>query len=241
MTRLLFRDDPYMAACEARVTAVADGGFELDRTVFYAASGGQAGDTGEATGAGGQCSAISDTVHPGRDRTRVLHLVADGSVLPEVGDTLTLRLDWDRRHRLMRLHTALHLLSVVLPYGVTGGAIGPERGRLDFDMPEPPSDIAAVEAALNELSARDLAVAEEWISDDELAANPGLVKTLAVKPPTGQGRVRLIRIGDCEQTVDLQPCGGTHVRRTGEIGRLAIGRVEKKGRTNRRVNLHLEA
>jgi misacylated tRNA(Ala) deacylase len=152
---------------------------------------------------------------------------------------VALALDWERRHRLMRMHTALHLLSVVLPYGVTGGSIGTEKSRLDFDMPEPPADVAAAEARLNAMVAADLPVTEEWISDAELAAQRDLVKTMAVAPPTGQGRVRLIRIGAAgADTVDLQPCGGTHVRTTGEIGPLRIGKIEKKGRANRRVSLH---
>jgi misacylated tRNA(Ala) deacylase len=149
-----------------------------------------------------------------------------------------MELDWERRHRLMRMHTGLHLLSVVLPFGVTGGSIGEERGRLDFDMPEPPGDVAETEARLNALVEADLTVAAEWIGDHELAARPEMVKTMKVKPPVGQGRVRLIRIGVGEGTVDLQPCGGTHVRSTGEIGRLRIGKIEKKGRENRRVALH---
>ena len=138
----------------------------------------------------------------------------------------------------MRMHTALHLLSVALPYGVTGGQIGEDKGRLDFDMPEPPDDVAAIEALINQHVAADLPVTAEWITDDELAAQPEMVKTMKVKPPMGQGRVRLIRIGTGDGTIDLQPCGGTHVRATGEIGRLRIGKIEKKGRANRRVNLH---
>jgi misacylated tRNA(Ala) deacylase len=157
-----------------------------------------------------------------------------------VGTTLRQVLDWERRHRHMRVHTALHLLSVVIPLPVTGGQIGAERGRLDFDMPEPPEDVAALEEALNELIERDLAVSEDWITEAELAANPGLVKTLSVAPPAGQGRVRLVRIGQGKDQVDLQPCGGTHVARTAEIGRVSIGRIEKKGRQNRRVSLTLE-
>jgi len=149
-----------------------------------------------------------------------------------------MQLDWARRHRLMRMHTGLHLLSVVLPYGVTGGAIGEDRGRLDFDMPEPPGDVALLEARLNELVAADLPVSVEWIAEEALAARPEMVKTMKVKPPVGQGRVRLIRIGAGAGTVDLQPCGGTHVRATGEIGRLRVGKIEKKGRENRRVALH---
>jgi misacylated tRNA(Ala) deacylase len=137
------------------------------------------------------------------------------------------------------VHTALHLLSVVIPLPVTGGQIGADRGRLDFDMADPPGDVAALEESLNALIQRDLAVGEEWITDEELAANPGLVKTMSVRPPMGQGRVRLVRIGDGETLVDLQPCGGTHVRRTGEIGRIEIGKIEKKGRQNRRVSIAL--
>ena len=151
---------------------------------------------------------------------------------------MRLALDWERRHRLMRMHSALHLLSVVLPYGVTGGSIGEDKGRLDFDMPEPPEDVAALEERLNAYVAADLPVSAEWISEEELAARPEMVKTMKVKPPVGQGRVRLVRIGEGADTLDLQPCGGTHVRSTGEIGRLRIGKIEKKGRENRRVNLH---
>jgi misacylated tRNA(Ala) deacylase len=147
--------------------------------------------------------------------------------------------DWGRRYRHMRVHTALHLLSVVIPLPVTGGQIASDKGRLDFDMPEPPGDVAALEEALNALIERDLAVSDQWISDAELLANPGLVKTMSVRPPTGQGRVRLVRIADGASQIDLQPCGGTHVRRTGEIGRVEIGRIEKKGRQNRRVTITL--
>jgi misacylated tRNA(Ala) deacylase len=153
-----------------------------------------------------------------------------------VGTVVHQVLDWDRRHRLMRVHTALHLLSVVIPLPVTGGQIGADRGRLDFDMPEPPGDIEALNEALNAFIDADLPVTESWITDAELMANPGLVKTMSVAPPVGQGRVRLVKIGE----IDLQPCGGTHVARTGEIGRVAIGKIEKKGRQNRRVSLTLE-
>jgi misacylated tRNA(Ala) deacylase len=237
MTEFLFRDDAYRAEAEAVVTAVGAGGVELDRTVFSATSGGQPGDTGVLC-AGETEFPVTGAVHPDGERGRILHLLAPGAAPPAPGTAVALSLDWARRHRLMRMHTALHLLSVVLPFGVTGGAIGEDRGRLDFDMPEPPEDVAALEAALNRHVEADLPVAAEWISDAELAAQPELVKTMAVKPPMGQGRVRLIRIGTGDGTLDLQPCGGTHVRRTGEIGRLRIGKVEKKGRANRRVHLH---
>lgn len=238
MTDKLYRDDPEATTCTATVTASGPGGFETDRTVFYALSGGQAGDTGRVLCADGRTLDIIDTVHPERDRDRILHRIPEGATPPAAGETVRLDLDADRRRRLMRMHTALHLLSVVMPYGVTGGAITPDKGRLDFDMPEPPEDIATVEAALNALVTRDLPVTAEWITDAELDARPEMVKTMAVAPPRGEGRVRLIRIGTLEDSVDLQPCGGTHVATTGAIGPLRIGKVEKKGRSNRRVNLH---
>jgi misacylated tRNA(Ala) deacylase len=236
MTELIYRADAYRRDCTATVTAVGEGGVELDRTVFYAASGGQPGDTGTLVTASGARISVTGTVHPDGDRSRVLHLLEGDPPAP--GETVALALDWDRRHRLMRLHTALHLLSVVMPHPVTGGAMAEGKARLDFDMPEPPEDVAALEAALNAHVAADLPVADEWITDAELAARPELVKTMKVKPPVGQGRVRLIRIGTGAGTIDLQPCGGTHVRRTGEIGGLRIGKIEKKGRENRRVHLH---
>ena len=237
MTVFLFREDAYAAGCEAIVTAVHPEGVELDRTVFYAASGGQPGDTGTLVLPGGRRLAVTEAIHPEGDRGRVLHRV-DGAP-PEPGAPVVAEIDWDRRHRLMRMHTALHLLSVVLPFPVTGGAIGPEKSRLDFDMATPPEDLAALEAELAAHVAADLAVSAEWVSEAELEARPEMVKTMKVKPPVGQGRVRLIRIGAGPEPVDLQPCGGTHVRSTGEIGALRIGKIEKKGRENRRVHLHL--
>lgn len=233
MTELLFRDDPYRTEATATVTGAGPMGIELDRTLFYASSGGQPGDIGRI-----DALIVTGTVHPEGDRGRILHLTAPDSALPAQGTRVHLALDWERRHRLMRMHTALHLLSVALPYGVTGGSIGEDKGRLDFDMPEPPGDVAGLEARLNDFVAANLPVTAEWISEEELQAQPEMVKTMKVKPPVGQGRVRLIRIGSGVDTVDLQPCGGTHVRSTAEIGRLRIGKIEKKGRENRRVNLH---
>lgn len=238
MTEFLFRDDAYLTETPAVVTAAEPGGISLDRTVFYATSGGQPGDTGTLVLPDGTTRAIIGAVHPEGDRSRILHLLEPGAEPPAVGTPVTLRLDRERRHRLMRMHTALHLLSVVMPYGVTGGAIGEDRGRLDFDMPEPPADVPALEAALNAHVAADLPVSDEWITEEALAARPEMVKTMKVKPPVGQGRVRLVRIGAGAATLDLQPCGGTHVRSTAEIGPLRIGRIEKKGRENRRVSLH---
>lgn len=238
-TEYLFRDDGYLAESAATVTACGAEGVEFDRTVFYAASGGQPGDTGRLLTAEGAEIVVTGAVHPEGDRTRIRHLLAPGAAPPAPGAAVRLRLDWDRRHRLMRMHSALHLLSVALPYPVTGGSIGEGRGRLDFDMAAPFADAAALEARLNALVAANLAIRAEWISEAELAARPEMVKTMKVKPPAGQGRIRLIRIGTGGDTLDLQPCGGTHVAATAEIGRLALGKIEKKGRENRRVHLHL--
>jgi len=234
MTEFLFRSDSYLQSAPARVESLLpDGGIVLDRTVFYASSGGQPGDTGLLETADGRRIAIAATIHPEGDKTRIVHVPAEGSVSLSPGDEVTAVLDWDRRYRLMRMHTALHLLSVVFPFPVTGGSVGEDKGRLDFDMPEVPENLAELEARLNEMVAGNHAVTDEWITDEEMAANANLIKTMKVKPPMGQGRVRLVRIG----TVDLQPCGGTHVRNTGEIGPLRLGKIEKKGAINRRVAL----
>jgi misacylated tRNA(Ala) deacylase len=236
-TRLLFREDAYLRTAPACVIGhTPEGGILLDQSIFYATGGGQPGDSGHLLWDGGRIP-VATTVKAEGGR---IALVPAGPVaMPPLGAEVSQVLDWDRRHRLMRMHTALHLLSVVIPLPVTGGQIGAERGRLDFDMPEAPADIAALNAALAALIDRDLPVTEDWITDAELAANPGLVKTLRVAPPMGQGQVRLVRIGQGAGQVDLQPCGGTHVARTGEIGHVEIGKVEKKGRENRRVSLLL--
>jgi misacylated tRNA(Ala) deacylase len=237
MTELLFRLDPYLRDAPAVVTGHGrERGILLDRTVFYPTGGGQPGDSGWLDWEGGTLP-IATALKAGDG---VALVAADPSPLPPPGAPVLQRLDWDRRHRHMRMHTALHLLSVVIPLPVTGGAIAADRGRLDFDMPDPPQDAGALAEALNALIGRDLPVGESWITDAELLANPGLVKTLSVAPPVGQGRVRLVWIGAGADRVDLQPCGGTHVAGTAEIGRAAIGKVEKKGRQNRRVTLHLE-
>jgi misacylated tRNA(Ala) deacylase len=235
MTKFLFRDDSYLRSTGATVVEVLpEGGIVLDRTVFYAASGGQPGDAGTLD-VDGLALAVSTTIHPEGDKTRIVHIPHGGETIPlSPGQDVTATIDWDRRYRLMRMHTALHLLSVVFPFPVTGGSVGEDKGRLDFDMPEVPADLPALEARLNEMVVADHPVTSEWITDEEMIANAGLIKTMKVKPPMGQGRVRLIRIGD----VDLQPCGGTHVRSTAEIGPLRIGKIEKKGAINRRVALH---
>ena len=235
-TDCLFREDSFLKDCTARVLGVTDqGGIVVDRTCFYATSGGQPGDRGALVTAGGIELPLATAIFLDAQKTEIAHVPAEGAATrPEIGEPVTLRIDWDLRYRRMRMHTALHLLSAVLPYPVTGGAIGDEESRLDFDIPDAGLDKDAITAKLAELIAADAAVSMRWISDDELAANPGLVKTMSVKPPMGTGRVRLVEIAG----IDLQPCGGTHVRATGEIGGLRIGKIEKKGRENRRVNLH---
>jgi misacylated tRNA(Ala) deacylase len=236
-TALLFRDDAYLRECSSEVLAhTPEGGIVVDQTVFYATSGGQPGDNGQIAWAGGRMK-IGTAV---KVEGGLIALVpAEPVALPAIGARITQRVDWARRHRHMRVHTALHLLSVVIPLPVTGGQIGADKGRLDFMMPEPPSDVVALNKALNLLIERDLPVTETWISDAELLANPGLVKTMSVMPPMGQGHVRLVRIGLGDSQIDLQPCGGTHVARTAEIGHVEIGKIENKGKQNRRVNLLL--
>lgn len=238
MTQMLFRDDAYMRDTVADVVAhTAEGGVVLDRSIFYPTSGGQPGDSGSIAWAGGEMT-IATTVKG--DGDQIVLVPAEPRMLPQLGATVDTSLDWERRFAHMRMHSALHLLSVVLPFGVTGGSIGAGRGRLDFDMEDAPADRDLIEEALNALVAADMRITEEWISDTDLDANPGLVKTLSVQPPRGQDRIRLVRIGEGDATIDLQPCGGTHVLRTGEIGALRLGKIEKKGRRNRRVYLHLD-
>ncbi|RAP40356.1 Ala-tRNA(Pro) hydrolase [Rhodovulum viride] len=238
MTDPLYRKDPYLREAPATVVAHAEGGVVLSAPLFYPRGGGQPGDTGRLVWEGGEMT-VADTVKG--EAGAALLLAPEGATLPPVGTEVVQHLDWDRRHGHMRVHTALHLLSVVIPLPVSGGAIGADKGRLDFDMPEAPEDREALEAALNALIARDLPVGEEWITEAELDADPGLVKTMSVAPPRGTGRVRLVRIGTGKDRVDLQPCGGTHVARTGEIGPVRLGKIEKKGRQNRRVTVLLDA
>jgi Ser-tRNA(Ala) deacylase AlaX len=220
------------------VSHTEEGGVVLDTALFYPTGGGQPGDSGWIDW-DGTSLAIATTVK-GLGTESVL-VPAEPTRLPPIGAHVVQRLDWDRRHKHMRVHTALHLLSVVIPLPVTGGAIGAGRGRLDFMMPEPPEDRDALEDELNRLIDRDLLVTDSWITDADLDANPSLVKTMSVQPPRGSGRVRLVRIGEGGDQVDLQPCGGTHVARTGEIGRIMFGKIENKGKQNRRVNISLEA
>lgn len=236
MTEALWIEDAYARETEVRVVAVTgEGGLILDRTIFYPTGGGQPGDSGRLIWAGGEIG-IATTM---KGQGGPVLVPAEPAPLPAVGASVRQVLDWERRHRHMRVHTALHLLSVVVPLPVTGGAISAEKGRLDFDMAEPPEDREALEADLNRLVAADFPVSAEWIDEAELEANPGLVKTLSVQPLRGAGRIRLVRIGQGAATADLQPCGGTHVASTAEIGPLRLGKIEKKGQRNRRVSIHL--
>ena len=231
MTERLFLDAPELREASATVLANAETGIVLDRTIFYARSGGQPGDTGVLRWDGGE-TAIADTIKG--EGEIILHIPAAGAVLPPEGATVTGAIDWDRRHKHMRMHTAMHLLcSLIKGAAVTGGSVGADRSRLDFDLPNPPPK-EEIEAGLNALIEADLPVAIEWVDESVLDTDPGLVRTMSVQPPRGMGRLRLMRIGDAS-LVDLQPCGGTHVSRTGEIGRMSVVKIENKGKQNRRI------
>lgn len=232
MTELVFRAEPYTRSCEAKVVSADERGIRLDRTVFYAESGGQMGDTGVLRFADGRSIQITNTVK-GNGHDDVVHVPAPGSELPAAGATVNAEIDWDRRHRLMRMHTCLHLLSSIIKGDVTGGQVSDGKGRLDFNLPDTALDKAHITAELNRLVREDHPVQPRWITDEELMAKPELVRTMSVKPPMGSGRVRLLEI----EGVDLQPCGGTHVARTGEIGAVEVTKIENKGRQNRRVNI----
>ncbi|ESR23347.1 alanyl-tRNA editing protein [Lutibaculum baratangense] len=234
-TEALFREDPYLRSCEAAVIGVNPrGGVLVDRTVFYPTGGGQPGDHGTIRFSDGRELQIATTVK-GDGPEEIVHVPAEPVGLPDGGEHVTLQIDWARRYRHMRIHTCLHLLSVAVPFPVTGGQIAEEYGRLDFSADDAKLDKDELTERLQALVAADHPVSAEWISDAELEAKPELVKTMSVKPPRGSGRVRLIRIGD----IDLQPCGGTHVARTGEIGRVAVTKIESKGAQNRRVRVTL--
>lgn len=235
-TECLFRDDSYLKECEARVVSVTvQGGVVLDRTVFYANSGGQPGDTGALLTAEGKRIAIDNAIYIDAAKSEIAHVPAAGAAALKAGDTVRAHIDWDKRYGRMRMHTALHLLSAALPYAVTGGSVGDSDGRLDFDIPDANLDKDAITARLSEMIATDALVTSRWIADTQLEASPGLVKTMKVKPPMGTGKVRLIEI----EGLDLQPCGGTHVRRLHEIRAVTVTGIEKKGRQNRRVRIAL--
>ena len=233
-TEMLFRDDAYLRTATARVLAVGERGIELDRTIFYPQGGGQMGDTGRLLRAAGEAIAIADT-RKGDTPERVLHVPAPGSPLPQPGETVALEIDWARRYRLMRLHTALHLLSCVIPAPVTGGNIAPDKARLDFDIDLSQLNAGRIEQGTNALIAAGAATETVWITDAELDAQPELVKTMSVQPPRGAGRVRLLRIPG----IDLQPCGGTHVADIAEIGPVRVLKIRSEGKRNKRVEIAL--
>jgi len=232
MTEMLFRDEAYLRSCSARVIGADARGIRLDRTVCYPMGGGQPGDTGVLRLSAGHAITIVDTIKGGA-ADEVVHVPTPGAALPEPGEPLVAEIDWERRYRLMRMHTCLHLLCSVVPGAVTGGQVADGRGRLDFDVPGSSLDKEAIASRLNALIAAGYPVGPRWITDAELASQPELVRTMSVKPPSGTGRVRLMEIAG----VDLQPCGGTHVRNTAEIGPVIVTKIESKGRQNRRVIL----
>jgi misacylated tRNA(Ala) deacylase len=233
-TDLLFRSDAYLKTAQAQVVAVHDHGIELDRTIFYPLGGGQQGDTGVVRRANGDRIAIADT-RKGETTDSVLHIAAPAMPSPEHGETLTLEIDWPRRYALMRLHTALHVISCVVVAPVTGGNITPEKARLDFDIDMSQLDAQRIERETNALIARGADTETVWITEEELDARPELVKTMSVQPPRGAGRIRLLRIPG----IDLQPCGGTHVRNIAEIGAIRVLKIRSEGRHNKRVEIAL--
>lgn len=230
VTRKRFDDAPYERQCDATVIAVGADGVELDQTVCYARSGGQAGDSGTLTLADGRVLALTDTVYAD-ERRRIVHVLAEGVAPPPVGERVTVAIDWPRRHRLMRLHTCLHLLGALVPAPVTGCSISPDSARIDFDLPESTLDKADLTERLNALITAATDVTVNAITPEELAAQPDLVRTIGAAPPAGTEHIRIIEIPG----VDRQPCGGTHVANTGEIGAVTVTKIEKKSRTNRRV------
>ena len=228
----LFRDDAYLKSCDAIVTAVDEKGIRLDRTVFYPTGGGQPGDSGWLRLADGGVIEIKDAIK-GAAPGEIIHVPAEGALVLGERMPITAEIDWERRHRLMRMHTCLHLLSSIIKGDVTGGQVSDGKGRLDFNIPDQTLDKDQITEALNRLVAEDHPTRTLWITDEEMTARPELVRTMSVKPPMGRGRVRLLEIDG----VDLQPCGGTHVGRTGEIGAVECTKIESKGKMNRRVNL----
>ncbi len=232
MTEEIFREDAYARSCEATITKVDAAGIELDRTVFYPEGGGQPGDTGVLRRQDGSEVRIAET-RKNKATGGQIHVPEDGAPALAEGETVTAEIDWQRRHKLMRMHTCLHLICAIVEGDVTGGQIGEEKGRLDFNLPDTSLDKEHITAELNRLIEEDHPTGARWISDQEMAQQAELVRTMSVRPPAGQGKVRLIEVAG----VDLQPCGGTHVRSTGEIGRVRVRKIENKGRQNRRVNI----
>jgi misacylated tRNA(Ala) deacylase len=235
-TEAAFRDDAYLAEIGAKVVHINErGGIILERTIFYATSGGQPGDTGFFTRPDGSRIAIVATI-TGETKDEIIHVPGTGQAVPAAGEELSLAIDWERRYRLMRMHTACHLLTVICPFPITGASVSEDDSRVDFDIPDAGFSKEDVTAKLMQLVRADHPVFTRLITDEELAANPGLVKSKNVRPPSGTGRIRLVCIGD-NASIDSQPCGGTHVRSTAEVGEIHIGKIEKKGRENRRFRI----
>ena len=233
MTKELFREDGYLKQCDAKVFEQQDNKIALDQTVFYPVGGGQPGDTGRLIRQDGAAVAVLDTIKD-RDSGTIWHIIDEGLLL-EQGERLSAEIDWERRYSLMRLHSCMHMLCAIVPAPVTGGSIRDEgTARLDFDLPEPP-DKAALNDQLNALTSSDHAMHLKWITDEEMQVQADLVRTMSVKPPMGSGRVRLIEFAE----VDLQPCGGTHVANSKEIGAVTIQSIKKKGKLNRRITIAL--
>ncbi|HFC04888.1 MAG TPA: alanyl-tRNA editing protein [Rhizobiales bacterium] len=238
MTEPLFKQDAYLRDATATVVEINErGGIILDRTIFYPTGGGQPGDKGTMS-FGGQTIDIATTVN-GPDKIAIIHVPASQDIMPGVGDEVELSLDWETRYRHMRVHTMMHLMCSLVPFPVTGGQVGADGGRLDFDVDDPSKlDKEQITAALNRIIEEGHPTGDRWISDEEMAANPQLVRTMSVKPPMGLGKVRLLAIGE-DGSVDLQPCGGTHVKSTGEIGPVVVSKIQNKGKQNRRIRVDL--
>lgn len=232
MTEELFRDDSYLKNCEATVAGLENGAIVLDRTVFYPMGGGQPGDIGTLKTASGVEILITDT-QKDKESGTIFHVFADGAPLPSIGETVTAEINWDRRYSHMRMHTCLHLLCNLVEGGITGASIGADKSRVDFNIPDDPPDKQALSEALMRLVTENHSLALSWITDEELERNPGIIRSMSVKPPTGAGRVRVVEI----EGVDLQPCGGTHVKATGEIGAVRVSKIENKGKCNRRISV----
>ena len=234
MTKEIFREDPYIRSANATVMSVEEDGIELNRSIFYPTGGGQPGDTGSLRTHDGLEVAISTTIKD-RNSGRQYHVPVEEETNLAMGDVVIMKIDWRRRYRFMRMHTLLHLICAAVDAEITGCQIGEEKSRIDLNTEQKPNK-ELIQAKLNELVDQDILTRAEWISDEELAAKPELVRTMSVQPPSGFGKVRLMVL----EGVDLQPCGGTHVARTGEIGKVRVGKIENKGKNNRRVNVHLE-
>jgi len=235
VTKELFRENSYLKSSNSVVTAIDGHGIQLDATVFYPTGGGQPGDSGWLEPTEGGKLRVVDTIKD-RNTGELLHIIDGNPNAISVGEKILATIDWDRRYKLMRMHTAMHILCSIIEGGVTGGQVGEEKSRIDFDLPDTSLDKLLIQSEFDRLISEDHIVQHRWITDQEMQANVELVRTMSVKPPTGTGKVRLLEIAE----VDLQPCGGTHVARTREIGHIRVGKIENKGKHNRRVNIHLE-